>query len=571
MATWKWDLIANIRGTQGIPGPAGPAWPKGRLAASTNWQTLTDGAYPIWTFADASSMTPALPELGGGELEVYTIGSAKHVRWSVTGGAINGIYRNSYNGATWAGWKRMDRDPMDAWIMTRLPTGQDANTLDVAGYFGVWTSADAATMTNLPPGMTSGLIKVERMGNQVFREAKDFAGLSKWEQYSVAGGTQGAWRRTDAGAISIPKENGPGSGFKVLPLCVTLPSTGTKTVVTARRDRHMMVWYAPIFRWKIHVRNYDYRLNQSLPGTVSFNGVAFGEHDTTGAPTYAFKTAPSVLATAFTAVDGAEWVSGWINQPLEAGKEYLLSLGYTAAAGQEFFVQVGTVGADTNAASFDAIAAPVGTGAALLDVWIEAETYATTPSFAVLDDSTGSGVGAALTVRDSWPSKLAKRLKALPVHYTASGDSYNAYSNTTWGKWTRWQGLDKPDCLIAGLGNNDLFQGADLATMKTRVGAVIPALKAITSMTLYWATVFPRTSVTGAQETERRAFNAWLRTLPHGARDCFELAAAISSDDETINPAFDADTVHLNAAGYDAVQLAVNRPITSPPVMYAAL
>lgn len=570
-ANWAWVYVANLRGPQGIPGPTGPNWVKNAIAASTDLNTLTTaGAYWITTFANASTMTPALPLLGSGAFEVLTVGTNIIQRWTTTGASPNGAYQREYTGAAWTAWRRVD-EPVVPWAKVGN-SGALAYKTAASGTYYVFTAQNAVD-AGLPVA-AGGVVEVFNItATAALVRYSTFATPQQVWQQELNGSTWTAWHRTDAGAIAVPKENGPGSGFKVLPLCVTVPSTGSKNVATARQERHMMCWAAPITRWKIHVRNFDYRLNTALTGTVTLTGVYFGEHDMTTTPTYAFKAspAPSLIASGVTMVDGAEWVSPWINKPLEADKEYLLSLGFTGASGQEFYIQVGSVGADASNGNAGNVAAPSGTGAATLDVWIEAETYATTPSFAVLDDSTGSGVGATYKLRDSWPTKYAKARKALPVHYTASGDSYNAYTNTSWGKWTRWQGLDKPDALIAALGNNDIFQGASLATLQGWVNTVIPAMKAITSNNFYWGTVFPRTTLTGATETVRRDFNTWMRTLPHGARDCFELAAAISLDDETINPAYDADGVHLNSAGDAAVAAAITRPVTTPPVQYVTL
>jgi len=557
--TFQWVFLANLMGPTGN-------WTRTGLTSGANLDALiTPGAYPVTSFATADSLTPDLPALGAGIFEVFQLGTNVVQRWSLTGGAPNTVHQREYTGAAWTTWRRTDNPQWEK--VGNLTVGTDVHTL-ASGIYQVFSSS-LATSLGLPVA-SGGVLEMFVVSAANVLRFTTFSG-EVWQQEKS--GTWTAWHRLDASAIKIPKENGPGSGFKVLPLCVTVPSTGSTNVATARQERHMMCWAAPITRWKVHVRNFDYRLNTALTGTVTLTGVYFGEHDMTTTPTFAFKAspAPALIASGVTLVDGAEWVSPWIATPLEADKEYLLSLGFTAASGQQFYIQVGSVGTDAVNTNAGITTAPTGTGSATLDVWIEAETYATTPSIAFLDDSTGSGVGATYTLRDSWPSKYCRARKALPVHYTASGESYAAYSNTAYGKWTRWQTLDKPDALIAGLGNNDIFQGADLATTQARVLAVIPELKKITSTNFYWATVMPRTSVTGAQETVRRDFNTWMRTLPHGARDCFEVSAAVSLDDETLNPAYDADGVHLNTAGYEAAKDAINRPVTTPPVQYVTL
>ena len=67
-----------------------------------------------------------------------------------------------------------------------------------------------------------------------------------------------------------------------------------------------------------------------------------------------------------------------------------------------------------------------------------------------------------------------------------------------------------------------------------------------------------------ASEQVRRDYNTWLSTQTGPARDLFGFGTAVSADDETLRPEFDADGIHLNAAGYAAQVAAINRPITSP-------
>ena len=54
-----------------------------------------------------------------------------------------------------------------------------------------------------------------------------------------------------------------------------------------------------------------------------------------------------------------------------------------------------------------------------------------------------------------------------------------------------------------------------------------------------------------------------------GAPDLFNFRDVVSVDDEQmLKPEYDADGVHLNAAGYAALAASITRPVTTPPVMY---
>lgn len=292
----------------------------------------------------------------------------------------------------------------------------------------------------------------------------------------------------------------------------------------------------------------------------------------TSTPNGNYKATPSRIHGAFTSpADGSEWVSPWINRPLAAGTEYLLSYGFTAAAGQEFYYHVGRSWGTATAADANAVTGPPGTGLPLFDVWIEAETPATTPTVASIGDSISCGVGATNPVRDSWLSMYARGRGALPVHYGGSGDALSTSTDATWQKWTRWASLARPDAVIFALGSNDIFTGSTLAQTQAGFATVAALVRERISPNIYLATVTPRTNVTGVQEDVRRQYNTWLRTLPGGARDVFEYGEAVSTDDETITPAYDADGLHFTTAGYEAMASAISRPITTPPVMYATV
>lgn len=134
------------------------------------------------------------------------------------------------------------------------------------------------------------------------------------------------------------------------------------------------------------------------------------------------------------------------------------------------------------------------------------------------------------------------------------------------GKVTRWAHLAKPDSILWGIASNDIAGGANLATLQTRFLALVPVITSI-APTIYLADIMPRNgwAVGGTEETTRRAYNSWLRTLPSPARDVFAFAASISTDDETITPAYNADGTHPNTLGYTKNMESIVRPLSASP------
>ena len=143
----------------------------------------------------------------------------------------------------------------------------------------------------------------------------------------------------------------------------------------------------------------------------------------------------------------------------------------------------------------------------------------------------------------------------------------------SWDRWTRWEHLAKPDAIIMMQHTNDIFEGGvSMTVLQDRYQALMEYLTGAITPHVYVTTATPRTNITGAQEQLRRDFNAWMKTQPHGAMDCFDMVPAVSADDETLLPEYDSgDGYHLNTAGHAALASVVDRPITTPPVVYQTI
>lgn len=371
-------------------------------------------------------------------------------------------------------------------------------------------------------------------------------------RFRGSGGWSG-WERTDAGAIDLSALGGGGAGaspasFKTVPLALTVGGSAAAGP-TSGIYRMPLKFGATITRWRAHFRNNNPRFGTDGP-SATISSVYFGP-----ATSGQFTSSTRIGTTYSTGTGGT--ATPWMSTPIDAGTEYALSYQFSGTATNR------VVGGGWSASSVNSTSATLNRVTSLpLDVWIEAEVSPDVPVIAAFGDSLSSGVGATLPVYDSWLSQWARANGALPVHYTASGDTMAGWADSNAYKWQRWQGLTRPDAVIHNMGNNDVFGGANLATLQARRAASIEQLRKLVSPVIYTATITPRTSSTGAEETVRRSYNAWLKTSPDAARDLFDFVPAISSDDENISPGFDADGIHLNTAGYAAVAGAITDPLT---------
>ena len=75
----------------------------------------------------------------------------------------------------------------------------------------------------------------------------------------------------------------------------------------------------------------------------------------------------------------------------------------------------------------------------------------------------------------------------------------------------------------------------------------------------------------GDFETRRRTINTWWQAQRWGIGGYIDIVPAMSGDDETILPAYDADGTHLNAAGFQAVadRISGTYKVTAPAPLYA--
>lgn len=433
--------------------------------------------------------------------------------------------------------------------------GGDLDDYTTPGLHGYWSDTANIPLTD-PPTSGNVLVLPPPLGTGVALTQIAFPygmNTSQWKRFKGTGGYS-AWVRMDAGAVdltTVPTTT-PQSPVQLRTLPLILTTGGSGTAGPTSGNYRMPIKYgATITRWRAHFRNNNPRFG--IDGPAATISAVYAGPATSGQ----FTSAPAQIAAGLT-TGTTDAVTPWQATPLTAGTEYAIAYSFTASATNA------VVGGGWSASSVNGTSATLTRVVSLpLDVWIEAEVEATVPAVAAFGDSLSSGVSATLPVFDSWLSQWGRANGVLPVHYTASGDTMQGWSDGTAYKWQRWQGLSRPDAVVHAMGSNDVFGGANLDTLKARRAASIELLQRYVSHVIYGMTILPRTAVTGDQETTRRSYNTWIKTKPDAARDVFDVVPAISGNDETISPGFDADGIHLNTAGYAAMAGTLTRPLVS--------
>lgn len=326
---------------------------------------------------------------------------------------------------------------------------------------------------------------------------------------------------------------------KTAPLALT---TGYGGGNTSGAGTTSVIQHLPptVRRLQLNIRNWNPRYINADRPAVTLTGVRIGRHIGNG--------------------DGAEWV------PLPTGETAYLS-GWVdvpeTLRGQEIVVQYGWNGRS--------IARCLGTGwtGAVKDpyppmfVWLEVEVPARTPVVAVFGSSTAAGVGATRPLIDSWLGQWAREHGAVPAFGAHSGDKALSWTATADRKWNLYgTKITDPDVMLYAMGSNDWAEGVDVATLQKRVEANVSEIRERFTSTVYGTTITPRRRPPSNDST-RLAFNEWLNSsgLFH---DVFDLAAAVALPDGTLDPAVDADGVHVNTLGHERLAAAIPGSIITP-------
>lgn len=434
---------------------------------------------------------------------------------------------------------------------------------------GVDLIRTTVTHSNLPSTGGSWALRTEKQaGDVVWQEAVSW-GLTPEVWRRIYGSYWSAWVRIDAGAVEVPEVVFPVAapsqsvtGFKTVPVALTVGGGVHDFPATEGGVRIPVNFGATIKRWRLHIRNINPRQGTPGEGTVSVTGVYIGRHGGNGT----VAGGNTLVSNGITSSSGSDMVTPWTDAVIDASYEYLISYGWTATAQPKKVVGGAYITATASGAFNNAEPATRSVDSPL-DVWIEAEVEADVPVIAGFGDSLTSGVGAVLPVFNSWLSAYCRTQKAIPVHYSASGDTMAGWSDPEHYKWTRWEEFTRPDAVVHAMGSNDVFGGASLATMQDRFRTTVGILAEKVTPVIHAATIMPREgSSWDAMEQVRRDYNAWLAGR---TRDLHDFVGAVSLDDETLIDSIDADGIHLTAAGYSQVAASITRPLVSASISSA--
>lgn len=603
-----WVKIGNLKGPTGNVG----TWYQRNVGSSDTMDTLTNGSYSI--SAGSVAVGLGLPNALG-SLEIMTWGADAGIATYITRSVSPKMLVNAKLSGGWTGWQEIS----DRWYNEKTLTVSDSLDDLPSGVRPIW-SGDTALALGLPKNLMF-TVTTERWGDSagiqtaksrgvsdvsVYRRQLLSGGWTVWRDISpwyntsalassdilddLPSGVRTVWSGTVAEAVGLPaialgavttirwgasaaiqtfetraltvatykrallsggwtswqlqgsKSGGGGtarptstnSGFKTIPLSLTSGNSGAAYSPASAAVAYPMNWNAPIGRWRICMRDGNPRF-----GVGKSNKVEITNLRANGA---------SLLDSATTPADGSFWNSPWF----EGKPQGYLTFSYVAELAPIANVGGGTInGSASTSMPFE--------------IWIEAEVPASVPVIAVLGDSNSCGVGTSVPIHDSYLSVYCRRIGALPVHYSASGDSWSGWENPNQHKWTRWSHLDPVDAVLLALGSNDMGSGTlELAEAQRRFLAVAAIAENQISPIMHAATLKPRNTNVGNYEVVRRQFNTWIKTQPGSVRTWHDLNSPVSADDDTILPQYNYDGTHLNTAGHQRLSDSIVKVISIP-------
>lgn len=286
-------------------------------------------------------------------------------------------------------------------------------------------------------------------------------------------------------------------------------------------------------RLRLNVRNWNPRYLYEDRPEVTLSGVRIGRHAGDGKGTE-WVNLPD---------GGTAYTSGWVEVPKGLrGQEIVVEYEWD---GRFIARCLGTAWTDGKRDLYPP-----------MFVWLEVEVPVRTPVIGVFGSSTAAGVGATRPVVDSWLGHWAREHDVAPAFMAHSGDkalSWTAAAERKWGLYGTT--VTPPDAIFYAMGSNDWAEGVDLATLQSRVEANTRELRERFTSTIYGTTITPRRRP-AANDSTRLAFNEWLSESGLFC-EVFDLAAAVSLPDGTLDPAVDADGVHVNTLGHERLAAAV--------------
>lgn len=520
-------------------------WYHEALTESSDLGVLPVGVHPVPSTAVASALK--LPSAQAGHVVQYgTDYGTTQLHYTQSGEQQVHIRWKSFGG--WGPWRRIDAHE------TPIQTVSAGDVNDLA--HGMFLVPDASAVKNAPP--VSGPVVLHRTGEVDWAYTQGEL-LEEWVNRKVDGRAT-RWEQVRS--------------QRLIPVSLTRPLAGITETVSSRSVRIPFRVPTRVTRFRVVVRNANYRTNTTYPGNIMMRTlcVGTGARDTTGELTSSFlKTDEFPNGLKIIArdadFDGADgYTSEWNDRVLTPGVDYMLSYGYQHN-GIETHLGMGggwwTNYKPTNAELREDSTA-VKQKRLPLDVRIEAITEDGAVHEVLIGDSISAASNADFPVLEA-PAHVAARVdRHVARLHGFGGAAMGEWIGPNWGaadtlKWKDLTKYGRADRAVIALGNNDIHTGTDMSTLQANLQALVALVRERVAPEVVVCTVTPRTAWTGTEKDMlRRSYNDWLRSHPMGVLVA-ETARAVEDEAGTAPRAeyVVGDGIHFNTAGTAALTQAI--------------
>ncbi len=462
---------------------------------------------------------------------------------------------------------------------TNLGSGTASSSTFLSGD-GTWAALDESDVTNL----VADLAATEKSANK--GAASGYAPLNGASKVPVANLPTG----TTAGTVAAGDDPRFTAAATTKLIAATFgspnsgQSNGTPVAIgtnTVNSRALQMLPQQPVrYRFKLSNASAQNSFNPGTPiqidslwiGAPAYTDAAHNNKwlgDMTATPTQVY-TGPGTLATSGT----TDLTTPWITNAGEITPRtpFVLSVGLTASAGGSGIMMSDIYGGmqfGATSTTQAGVAVPVAGynyAGFPLDIRMEYEVLATAKDLVAFvigasGESGYSGSGdlsssarALNDAVDAWPSVWASQQG---YHVTNAGLFGSATTDWTSGSGRPYTRFDLattvPDIAIIGSqASNDINLGTSVSTIVSNYYTIVANLKALGIKRIFGLTIPPR-NLAGANETNRIAFNAFMRAIPDGLEDVFDVDLALrdpTARASLLSDLVSADTVHPVRAGY---------------------
>lgn len=330
--------------------------------------------------------------------------------------------------------------------------------------------------------------------------------------------------------------------------------------------------------FRVHVRNWQFSAEQAFDSPVTLTGAYVGEHLIAGerGDTGEFVATPvGVSGTANLAREG--YVSDWIEPDqvaLAAHTPYLLSIGFTTAAGATLATTPGlawlaTGGGAASAAGAAGASAAEAVDLSYFDVWIEYRFTGDAPVLVSIGHSLntpGNLRTAEFPTRGestSWPQQWALSNDAAAVTFASPGSQTSLFAagDELWQEFGSPEELD-PDIVTVWAASNDIARSRPLRDIQRDWGVLVTRVRTQWPDAVVYAMTEPPRGLAAPEEATRLAWNAWLSTAPFGLDRVIDADYLLRDplEPSVLRADVNADGIHFTGRGHSVIASQIPAP-----------